>query len=285
MADANTNETASGGYTTESYVTYASASGEPDSTSTLPDRYHHNFISIFSAAHQLKVDILEATWQPALGTLGAGGSSHISLSNRSTSQLAFNFKRRKLTDNSPEAIAKLYRGLICEMLILRHPAVREHPNVTSLQGIAWEFYQGVAWPVLVFPEASHGSLASFIQGEGGKTASLEELLRICAGCGLGLEALHRNGIIHGDIKPENILVSQERGLYKAKLTDFEASCISSSDDDLVKLGRTVPWDAPEWHTRCFTIKGAKQTDIYSFGLRFSNPCLVRLRHVRSAHDD
>ena len=285
MADANTNETASGSLTAESYFTHTSATGESASASALPDRYHHSFISLFSVAHQLEVDILEATWQPALGTLGAGASSHISLSNRITSRLAFAFKRRKLTDNSPEAIKKRYRGLICEILILRHPAVREHPNITSLQGIAWEFDQGVAWPVLVFPEASHGSLASFIQGGGGKTASLEELLRICAGCGLGLEALHRNGgsspthsklcanantryigIIHGDIKPENILVLQERGLYKAKLTDFEASWISSSDDDLVKLGRTVPWDAPEWHTRWFTIKGAKQIDIYSFGL-------------------
>jgi hypothetical protein len=193
MADADTNETASGRLTAESYFTHSSATGELASASALPDRYHHSFISLFSVAQQLEVDIQEATWQPALGTLGAGASSHISLSNRITSRLAFAFKRRKLTDNSPEAIRKRYRGLICEILILRHPAVREHPNITSLQGIAWEFDQGVAWPVLVFPEASHGSLANFIQGGGGKTASLEELLRICAGCGLGLEALHRNG--------------------------------------------------------------------------------------------
>jgi hypothetical protein len=138
--------------------------------------------------------MLNITWQPALGSLGSGGSSHISLSNLITKQLAFTFKRRELDDTSPNAIKQRYRGLICEVLVLSHPSIREHPNITSLQGITWEFHQGMVWPVLVFPEAGHGSLADFIRGDRGQNASLEDLLRICAGCGLGLEALHRNGV-------------------------------------------------------------------------------------------
>ena len=52
----------------------------------------------------------------------------------------------------------------------------------------------------------------------------------------------------------------------AKLTDFESSCIGNSEDDEVQLRRTLPWDAPEWHHRWFTLQDAKRQDIFSFGL-------------------
>ena len=49
------------------------------------------------------------------------------------------------------------------------------------------------------------------------------------------------------------------------LADFGFSRFGAMDD-LVKLARSEPWDAPEWHPREFKLKDAKKMDVYSFGL-------------------
>jgi serine/threonine protein kinase len=56
----------------------------------------------------------------------------------------------------------------------------------------------------------------------------------------GLTNIRALGIVHGDIKLENILVFFKDGAYEAKLTDFESSSICSSDDDLILLPMSAP---------------------------------------------
>src|SRR5262245_42849192 len=47
--------------------------------------------------------------------------------------------------------------------------------------------------------------------------SLEELLRLVGEVGAGLDALHRRGLVHRDVKPSNVMLDTEG---KALLTDF-----------------------------------------------------------------
>ena len=183
---------------------------EQNSPESLPDRYHHSFISLFSLAVQLKIDFLNVAWQPALQLLGIGGSSRISPSNSITKTLSFAFKRtiprRGRIDATPIIINKeRFRSLICEVLVLSHPAIRKHPNVTSLLGISWEFHEGTVWPVLVFPTASHGCLADFINNGEGKEASSEVVLRICAELALGVDALHGQSTGSPSVEKRGIL--------------------------------------------------------------------------------
>ena len=74
------------------------------------------------------------------------------------------------------------------------------------------------------------------------------------------------GIIHGDIKPENVLVTKGKGkddgVFGVHVIDFGYSSFES----LVKIPRSLPWEAPEWHPRSFGRETAKKMDIYSFGL-------------------
>ena len=76
------------------------------------------------------------------------------------------------------------------------------------------------------------------------------------------------GVVHGDIKPENVLVNKgsEPSTFGVKMTDFGYSCYGSTDEDFVRLPRSQPWEAPEYHPRWFTLAAAKKTDMYSFGL-------------------
>lgn len=57
-----------------------------------------------------------------------------------------------------------------------------------------------------------------------KTMSNEQKLIITKIIAYSVSLLHAKGIIHGDIKPDNILFSKsEKGIYTAKLIDFDSS--------------------------------------------------------------
>lgn len=80
-----------------------------------------------------------------------------------------------------------------------------------------------------------------------------------------LKLINRPDIIHGDIKPDNILIYQDEAGFTAKVIDFGCSCFGAAMDDKVLLSRTIPWAAPELCDAPITIKAAMQADIYSYG--------------------
>lgn len=85
-----------------------------------------------------------------------------------------------------------FRSLICEILILKSPTVRDHPNINQLEGIAWEIQNDAVWPVLVFPKANAGSLEDLIKSPEGKEAPFEAKLRLCIDVALALHTLHKS---------------------------------------------------------------------------------------------
>ncbi|KAM5347259.1 hypothetical protein ACJ41O_010264 [Fusarium nematophilum] len=262
----------SGWDTAGSGYSFICSGASADNERCLPERYHPNFVSCFCLAHQLGVDFVNITWQPAKGPLGPGTSSIVNEAHMMTKQLNFAFKRtaprRGLQPQGvPSGAAKnRFRALTSELLALRNTAIRDHPNVARLEGIAWEFHDHHVWPVLVFPRADRGTLDEFVNSNEGKGAPFEAKLQICFDIGLALDALHNSLMVHADVKPSNVLVFLVDETYVAKLTDFESSCICTSEDDLVTLPRTEPWDAPEWHHRQFTMRDAKRMEIYSYQL-------------------
>jgi serine/threonine protein kinase len=70
-------------------------------------------------------------------------------------------------------------------------------------------------PYLVMPLVPGRSLEKVLERRG--TLGVREVVRVVAHVGAGLDALHRHGLVHRDVKPSNILL-EERGV--AMLTDF-----------------------------------------------------------------
>jgi len=60
-------------------------------------------------------------------------------------------------------------------------------------------------PYLVQPLIRGGSLKDRLDREG--SLELSEAVRVCAEVGSGLSELHRSGLIHRDVKPANVLIS------------------------------------------------------------------------------
>ena len=60
------------------------------------------------------------------------------------------------------------------------------------------------------------------------------------------------GVAHCDIKLANMLIVKDQylpGVIQVKIADFAFVSFGASEDEPVKVSRTEPWDAPEWHPR------------------------------------
>src|SRR5262249_24865009 len=104
-----------------------------------------------------------------------------------------------------------------------------------------------------------GSLDDRLQAEG--SLAVEEVLRITAEVGTGLDALHREGLIHRDVKPSNLMLYEDG---RAAITDFGLAK-GPAYTVLTKPGQvmgTLDYLAPE------LIRGeaaSPATDIYAVG--------------------
>jgi len=131
-------------------------------------------------------------------------------------------------------------------------------SVISLWGI---FQEKKGLGVLLIESMSKGSLRDLLQD---KLQDLPWSLRwhLCVDISTGLAYIHSLGIIHRDIKSQNILLDHE---LKAKLCDFGISKMENeacSESDL-KCG-TTRWRAPETFSR--TYKPHFSQDVFSFGM-------------------
>ncbi|ETO70384.1 TKL protein kinase, partial [Phytophthora nicotianae P1976] len=133
-----------------------------------------------------------------------------------------------------------------------------HPNLIKLYGAC---HQGR--PFFVCEPASRGTLASYLKGKNRRL-----IWFAISDVALGLQHLHDRGIIHGDLKGNNILVCDNtEGLSTAKLADFGLSIVvnhieAPANDENGALG-AFRWKAPE------CLLGARPTfasDIYSLGM-------------------
>ncbi|GBG83153.1 hypothetical protein CBR_g36769 [Chara braunii] len=187
------------------------------------------------------------------------------------------------------SMAKL-RALENEITILR----RLGPSASVVQylGDDWTVAQdGYMMRNLFLELANGGSLADFSKRFGGK---LDESMirRCCRGILRGLQHAHSRGVVHRDVKGQNVLVMvDEEGGVTAKLSDFGSSCCVCGDpgadvdclsqdssipmEDVsqekaaactlqsIPLAGTIQWMAPEVAFQSDTLEGA--ADIWSLG--------------------
>lgn len=135
-----------------------------------------------------------------------------------------------------------------------------HPNIVQFVG-ASNVKDNLA---IVIEFAPLGSLASVMQKQKLSTAMKTAMLLETA---KALQFLHLNGIIHRDIKPQNILVFsvEPRAQIHVKLTDFGTARFIAEDPMTItkNIGTTV-YMAPESLGKNPRVD--KSADVYSFAI-------------------
>lgn len=135
-----------------------------------------------------------------------------------------------------------------------------HPNIVQFIG-ASNVKESLA---IVIEFAPLGSLASVMEKQ---QLSLQFKVTCLLETAKALQFLHSNGIIHRDIKPQNILVFslEQRASVHVKLTDFGTSRFISDDPTTItKNVGTIAFMAPEALGRNPRID--KSADVYSFAV-------------------
>ena len=139
----------------------------------------------------------------------------------------------------------------------RTAAQLSHPNIVPIHLV--EEQDGLVYFVMAFIDGE--SLGERVQRTGPLPAA--ELVRLLQDVSWALAYAHGRGVVHRDIKPDNILI--ERGSGRAVVTDFgiarRASDVGITSQGLV-LG-TPQYMAPEQFDAQATLDG--RADIYALG--------------------
>ena len=161
--------------------------------------------------------------------------------------------------------------MLLEVAALRDARLNCHRNIVELIGYGVEMDAWHQTPFLVMSLAI-GDLSHFLSIQ----RTWDVLQQLCLDVGCGLDLIHHCGLVHGDLKPLNILVFEDphQGAYVAKLADFGFSIgeLDTHNEGLVNLpGCSHGWAAPEVELHFeletkITVKELMAADNYAYGL-------------------
>jgi len=189
--------------------------------------------------------------------LGAGGMGQVYGAEDPTLKRFVAIKRMSPHANSTESDRK---RLLKEA---QRSSALNHPNVGSVYDVIE--HAGELWVVMEFVEGE--TLRHRLK----RPISTDEFFAIATQCCEGLQAAHEKGIIHGDIKPENIMLATGD---RVKILDFGVArrAWNSNPNDATKSmetmtasGGTPAYMAPEV---LLQQPDDGRSDIFSLGLVF-----------------
>ena len=189
--------------------------------------------------------------------LGAGGMGQVYGAEDTTLKRFVAIKRMAPQANSTDADRK---RLLKEA---QRSSALNHPNVGAIYDVVE--HAGELWVVMEYIEGE--TLRHRLK----QPISTDEFFAIATQCCEGLQAAHEKGIIHGDIKPENIMIAAGN---RVKILDFGVArrAWSSNPNDATKsmetmtaTGGTPAYMAPEV---LLQQRDDGRSDIFSLGLVF-----------------
>jgi serine/threonine protein kinase len=158
--------------------------------------------------------------------------------DRKRTYLAFDKKMDRLVAISfvkPESARQDPKGTEREARVLGR--IGRHANIVSLYD--YDLDAGGSVEYMVFEYLSGGTLAEYLR-EIGK-CSLDEILRLGDQLCGGLAHLHKRGLIHRDVSPDNVWLDER---HVAHLGDFDSAIPTTGADDLRPI-TTNSYAAPE----------------------------------------
>jgi len=164
-----------------------------------------------------------------LAELGEGGHGSVTLAFDTRMARRVAVKRLPLPPGARSAAA---RAALAEA---RTGAMLNHPNVVTV--FEWDTDEDEAF--LVMEHVEGVSLADVLE-DGPLDA--DELAAVVAAVSSALTYAHANGVLHLDVKPENVLISREGDI---KVADFGIAALTGAAGTAYASSGTVGYMAPE----------------------------------------
>ena len=187
-------------------------------------------------------------------TVGGGGMGLVFLATDTylKREVAIKILHPRLSDDP--LLRRMFMREAETMAELRHPNVMDVYDLGHVDGV----------PYFVMPYWTGTDLNQWCTAHGGPPIAPDLAVAILAEVCAGLSAMHAKSLIHGDIKPENILVSDE---FEVALADLGLAYRISDRDCRLPRGGTPGYASPEWHDPTPAPASlAPRADVYSLGV-------------------
>ena len=186
------------------------------------------------------------------GRLGVGGMStvHLAFDNRLERYVAIKLLAAHLADD-PTFVSRFRREALAAARLV-------HPNI--VQVFDFGFDAGHHQHFIVMEHVSGNSCAELLRDRG--HLDIEPALNIVTQACRGLEYAHRNGVVHRDVKPGNLLVSENEVV---KLADFGIAR-ATDQSSITQVGSvlgTAAYLSPE---QARGDEAGPRADLYSLGV-------------------
>ncbi len=129
-----------------------------------------------------------------------------------------------------------------------------HGNIVNIYDVGEE--SGINYIVMEYVEGI--TLKEYIKDQG--RLSVKEATSIALQISAGLEAAHNNGVIHRDVKPQNIMISTDG---KVKVADFGIARAATVNTVTSNVMGSVHYSSPEQARGGYS---DEKSDIYSLGI-------------------
>ena len=175
-----------------------------------------------------------------------------------------------------------------------------HPNIVQYYDFSTSLLPGAANAnaYMVMDYVEGWSLANYIRNTAreGKLLPITDIVRLFTSIGIAVEYAHRQGMVHGDIKPANVLLDKRNTsrnpMGEPIVTDFGVAKLLGS----TAASTSGSWNAAPLYISPEQVMGSPATarsDIYSLGIMLyeictgtppflgSNPAAIMNQHVNT----
>ncbi|TKS92202.1 Serine/threonine-protein kinase 17A [Collichthys lucidus] len=142
-------------------------------------------------------------------------------------------------------LRKRRKGADCRMDILNEIAVLESAKANPYVVALHEVYETNSEIILVLECAAGGEIFNQCVADNDEAFTEKDVIRLAKQILTGVAFLHRNNVVHLDLKPQNILLTSARPLGDIRIVDFGLSRRMDNITEVREILGTPEYVAPE----------------------------------------